>query len=64
MTDKAASVLAKLKNKAKISGITLEFEVVIAEIQTFIEPVFDAIVDEGEWDKEWNSNLGTWLDLK
>ena len=34
------------------------------EIQTFIEPVFDAIVDEGEWDKEWNSNSGTWLDLK
>ena len=50
-----------LKN---IKDVTLEFEVVIVEIQTFIEPVFDAIVDEGEWDKEWNSNSGTWLDLK
>ena len=47
-----------------IKDVTLEFEVVIVEIQTFIEPVFDAIVDEGEWDKEWNSNSGTWLDLK
>ena len=37
---------------------------VIKEMQKFLEPVFDAIVDEGEWDKEWNSNSGTWLDLK
>ena len=50
-----------LKN---IKDVSLEFEVVIVEIQTFIEPVFDAVVDEGEWDKEWNSNSGTWLDLK
>ena len=47
-----------------IKDVSLEFEVVIVEIQTFIEPVFDAVVDEGEWDKEWNSNSGTWLDLK
>lgn len=60
MTDKAASVLAKLKNKAKISGITLEFEVVIAEIQTFIEPVFDVIVNEEEWQKMWNSKVIKW----
>ena len=43
---------------------SLEFAVVIKEMQKFLEPVFDAIVDEGEWDKEWNSNSGTWLDLK
>lgn len=39
-----------LKN---IKDVTLEFEVVIVEIQTFIEPVFDAIVDEEEWKKNW-----------
>ena len=36
-----------------IKDVTLEFEVVIVEIQTFIEPVFDAIVDEEEWKKNW-----------
>ncbi|MCI9448399.1 MAG: nucleotidyl transferase AbiEii/AbiGii toxin family protein, partial [Lachnospiraceae bacterium] len=41
---------------------TLEFAVVIKEMQIFLEPVFDAIVDEGEWDKEWNSSSGTWMD--
>ncbi len=35
-----------LKN---IKDDTLEFLVVIAEIQIFLEPVFDAIVKEGEW---------------
>ena len=39
-----------------------EFAVVIKEMQIFLEPVFNAIVDEGEWDKEWNSSSGTWLD--
>ena len=39
-----------LKN---MKDVTLEFEVIIAEIQTFIEPVFDAIVDEEEWKKNW-----------
>ncbi len=32
---------------------TLEFAVVIKEIQKFLEPVFDAIVDEEEWKKNW-----------
>lgn len=50
-----------LKN---IKNDTLEFAAVTKEMQIFLEPVFDAIVDEGEWDKEWNSNSGTWLDLK
>ena len=36
-----------------LKDVTLEFEVIIAEIQTFIEPVFDAIVDEEEWKKNW-----------
>ena len=32
---------------------TLEFAVVIKEMQKFLEPVFDAIVDEEEWKKNW-----------
>ena len=74
MADVAASVLAKLRNKAKASGISyqqcLQLFVqeeflrklsksgcedtlilkgglfIITEIQTFLEPVFDAIVNE------------------
>lgn len=30
---------------------SLEFFAVIAEIKTFLEPVFDAIVNEKEWQK-------------
>ena len=33
---------------------TLEFSVVIDEIQKFLEPVFEAIVNEDEWQKVWN----------
>ncbi len=39
-----------LKN---IKDGTLEFVVVIKEMQKFLEPVFDAIVDEEEWKKNW-----------
>lgn len=38
-----------------IKDNTLEFTVVIDEIQKFLEPVFDAIVNEDEWQKQWNS---------
>ncbi len=44
-----------LKN---IKGDTLEFSVVIAEIQTFLEPIFDAIVNEKEWQKQWIASSG------
>ncbi len=37
-----------LKN---IKDNTLDFSAVIREIQTFLEPVFDAIVNENEWQK-------------
>lgn len=40
-----------LKN---IRDDTLDFFVVINEIQTFLEPVFDAIVSEDEWQKRWS----------
>lgn len=39
----------------------LEFPFVIAEIQTFLEPVFDAIVNENEQTKLWDSNAGKWI---
>ena len=40
-----------------IKDKTLEFSFVIAEIQTFLEPVFDAIANEKEWQKQWKSNM-------
>lgn len=46
-----------LKN---IKDDTLEFEIVIDEIQTFLESVFEAIVNEKEWQKEWRSNNNVW----
>lgn len=39
---------------------TLEFLVVIAEIQTFLEPMFDAIVNEEEWQSSWNTSVMSW----
>ena len=85
MADIAASVLAKLRNKAKASGISyqqcLQLFVqeeflrklsksgcedtlilkgglfIITEIQTFLEPVFDAIVNEKEWQNIWDTKV-------
>ena len=48
-----------LKN---IKDDTLLFTVVIDEIRTFLEPVFEAIVNEDEWQKEWTVNSG-WRSL-
>ena len=50
-----------LKN---IKDDTLEFFVVIAEIQTFLEPVFDAIVNEAELQKMWYSIECNWKVVK
>ena len=47
-----------LKN---IKDDTLEFSVVIDEIQKFLEPVFEAILNEDEWQKEWNCILQNWI---
>lgn len=46
-----------LKN---IKDDTLEFSVVITEIQTFLEPVFASIIDETEWLKRWESKRNGW----
>ena len=88
MADVAASVLAKLRNKAKASGISyqqcLQLFVqeeflrklsksgcedtlilkgglfIITEVQTFLEPVFDAIVNEKEWQNIWDIKVKGW----
>ena len=44
-----------------IKNDTLEFSVVIEEIQTFLEPVFDAIVNEDEWEKTWGIKRLVWV---
>ena len=46
-----------------IKNDTLEFSTVIEEIQTFLEPVFDAIVNEEEWFGSWKSYHNIWIDL-
>lgn len=46
-----------LKN---IKDDTLDFAVVIDEIQKFLEPVFEAIVNENEWQKEWKVTNNQW----
>ena len=38
----------------------LDFSDVIADIQNFLEPVFDAMVNEDEWQKQWTANHGKW----
>ena len=43
-----------------IKDDSLEFSVVIEEIQTFLEPVFAAIVNEDEWQNSWNATAISW----
>jgi len=47
-----------------IKDNTLEFPFVIEEIQTFLEPVFDTIVNEKEWQNIWKGNAKKWSNLK
>lgn len=47
-----------LKN---IKDDTLEFSMVIGEMQTFLESVFEAIVNEQEWQKTWDSRNLLWM---
>lgn len=39
----------------------LEFSVVIAQIQIFLEPVFEAMVNEKEWRQKWKSDRSMWI---
>lgn len=41
-----------------------KFFVVIAEIQTFLKPVFEAIVNEDEWQNTWEIGVRKWSNLK
>lgn len=43
-----------------IKDDALEFSSVIAEIQAFLEPVFDAIINVEEWQKDWDKQNSTW----
>lgn len=47
-----------LKN---IKNESLAFSVVVGEIQKFLEPVFDAIAEEMEWQHSWDSVSTSWL---
>lgn len=49
-----------LKN---IKDDTLEFSVVIEKMQTFLEPVFDAIVNEDNFFYMWNCNNVKWMEV-
>lgn len=44
-----------------IKNAALEFSIVVTEIRSFLEPVFDAIVNEEEWQKTWNSKGKGWV---
>jgi len=44
-----------------IKDDTLEFPLVIAEIRISLEPVFDAIINELEWQQKWDSRTSSWL---
>lgn len=46
-----------LKN---IKDDSLEFTVVIDEIRVFLEPVFEAIVNEDEWQNSWDNTVICW----
>jgi len=50
-----------LKN---IKNDTLDFSIVIDEIKIFLEPVFETIVNEEEWQKFWTASKTTWVNIK
>lgn len=43
-----------------IKDNTLEFPFVITKMQTFLEPVFAAMVNEDEWQKQWTAKQNEW----
>ena len=47
-----------------IKDDTLEFSAVIEEIQTFLEPVFETIVNEDKWEKKWHYLGCGWKEVR
>ncbi len=47
-----------------IKDDTLEFSAVIEEIQKFLEPVFEAIVNEDKWEKKWHYLGCGWKEVR
>ena len=47
-----------LKN---IKDDSLEFSVIITDIQHFLEPVYNAMVKEEEWQSEWKADANRWI---
>ncbi len=58
IAEKFDAILQRFELTGRMKDDSLEFEVVIAEIQTFLEPVFGAIVNEEEWKKHWIASQG------
>lgn len=44
-----------------IKDDTLAFSAVIMEIQIFLESIFDAIVNEEELQRKWDSQTSKWI---
>ncbi|WP_310603492.1 nucleotidyl transferase AbiEii/AbiGii toxin family protein [Anaerosporobacter sp.] len=44
-----------------IKNDMLDFGIVIAEIEKFLEPLFEAIVNEDEWQKKWECKGQVWV---
>jgi hypothetical protein len=54
-----------MKNKWKyflknIKNESLDFAVVIDEIAVFLEPVYEAVIVENEWQKMWDCKKSSW----
>lgn len=47
-----------------IKDYMIGFSIVIDEIRTFLEPVFEVIVIEDERHRQWNSGLTKWINLE
>ena len=60
MKDIGASVLARLKNKAKNSGISYQQCLQLFFQEEFLEPVWDSIISGENFNGQWNPVLRKW----
>lgn len=61
MADIAASVLARLKNKAQASGRTDDFNTVLKTIKAFLIEPFTAEIDNRGFSGRWSANQNEWI---